>query len=335
MLFCNGYLYAAADTSVLAGRSDGGCLSCCLSLRGRVSVVKVTLADAFAHFPACALLFVSVIAISVYRTMDKVMVGALAGMAQNGLYENAEKIIYCLSGFISAFGNVMMPRASHLLATGKEQDVCSGMELSMHLVLCMVCAMAFGLLGVADRFAPLFYGADFTDSGTLMMPLGFSLVMIGFANVIRMQWILPHGMDAIVLRSVLSGAAVNLVVNFLLIPCLGAMGAVIGTLMAECTVPVVQYLHLRKALPYGAYLRTLLAYGLLGLCMTCTVRLLGRLFPLNTWGSLALLVFAGAIEYGILCLLYWHISGVRLASRLLPARLLSKFSHLGHTAKKG
>ena len=295
-----------------------GCLSCCLSLRGKVRVVPVTLREALSHLPACSLLFVSVLAVSVYRIMDKVMVGAMAGMEQNGLYENAEKIIYCLSGFISAFGNVMMPRASHLLSLQKEDSVREGMDLSMHLVMCMVSAMAFGILGVATRFAPLFYGGEFLESGILMMPLGFSLMMIGFANVIRMQWILPHGLDHIVLRSVLSGAAVNLLANFLLIPRLGAMGAVIGTLMAELSVPTVQYLHLRRELPYLRYLVTVLAYTVCGFAMTAVIWAVSPLISGNSWSALALLVFLGALVYGILCLVYWRISGVRLLSRVLP-----------------
>lgn len=119
-------------------------------------------------------------------------------------------------------------------------------DLSMQLILCMVCAMGFGLATVAERFAPLFYGEQFTYSGVLMIPLGFTLIMIGFANVIRTQWILPQNRDTIFVRSVTCGAAVNLAVNALLIPQMGAMGAVVGTLLAEGSVPVVQYLILRR-----------------------------------------------------------------------------------------
>ncbi len=298
-----------------------GCVSCMLSLRGRVHACPVTLKEAFRHFLPCAFLFVSVIAVSVYRTMDKVMVGAIAGMAQNGLYENAEKIIYCLSGFISAFGNVMMPRASSLLAKGNEKEVRRTMSLSMHLLMAMVCAMAFGLLAVADRFTPLFYGEDFRESAPLMVPLGFSLLLIGFANVIRMQWILPHGYDHIVLRSVLTGACVNLIANALLIPRLQAMGAVIGTLLAESAVPLVQYLHLKKDLPYGGYLKTCLVYILFGSAMACLVRLLSPLLAPDAWLSLFILVGAGGLVYGILCLVYWHFARTGVLQAVLPKRL--------------
>lgn len=91
-----------------------GCVSCMFSLRGKVTPVKVTWKEALKHLAPCALLSISVIAVSVYRQMDKVMIGALADMAQTGLYENAEKIILCLSGFISAIGTVMLPKVSRM-----------------------------------------------------------------------------------------------------------------------------------------------------------------------------------------------------------------------------
>ena len=209
-----------------------GCLLCRPSLRGRVRLVRVPWRDAVRHIPPCAVLLISVLAVRVYRTMDKVMVGAIAGMAENGLYENAEKIIYCLSGFISAIGTVMMPRAAALLKRGDRDGVLRRMDTTMQLILCMTSAMAFGLLAVAERFAPLFYGDSFARSGTLMLPLGFTLMMIGFANVIRTQWVLPQSRDRIFVVSVSCGAVVNLIANALLIPRLQAMGAVIGTLLA-------------------------------------------------------------------------------------------------------
>ena len=209
-----------------------GCVSCWGSLRGRVSLVRVPWRDVFPHLRPCAVLFISVMAVNIYRTMDKVMVGAISSMEQNGLYENAEKIVYCLSGFISAIGTVMLPKVAHMLQQGRRDAVIRHIDVSMQAVLCMVCAMGFGLASVAGRFARLFYGEEFAASGDLMLPLAFTLIMIGFANVIRTQWILPQSRDSIFVRSVTCGAVINLVANSLLIPRLGAIGAVAGTLLA-------------------------------------------------------------------------------------------------------
>lgn len=282
-----------------------GCLSCWSSLRGKVRPVRVRWRDAMRHLPPCALLFVSVIAVSVYRRMDIVMLGAISGWETNGLYAKAEQIIYCLSGFISAVGTVMLPRASGLMKRGQTEALREHMAQCMDLMMCMTAALAFGLASVADRFAPLFFGEAFRPSGTLMIPLAFTLMTIGFANVVRTQWVLPAEKDFILIRSVVGGAVVNLALNALLIPRMAAMGAVIGTLAAETTVPFIQWLHLRRELPYGRYLRSAAVYGLLGLVMLGLVRLTGRLLPFGGWPGLAVQTAVGAAAYIGMTLLLW------------------------------
>jgi len=292
-----------------------GNLLCVPALRGRVKYVGVPMQESLKHLKPCAVLFVSVIAVSVYRTMDKVMVSWIAGLEQNGQYENAEKIIYCLSGFISAIGTVMMPKISHMQQQGRIEEIRRHIDQSMNLILCMVCALAFGTAAVADRFAPLFYGAEFKEAGLLMAPLSFTLIMIGFANVIRTQWVLPQGRDGIFVRSVSAGALVNLTANALLIPHLQAMGAVIGTLLAEMTVPVVQYLLLRKELPYRQYLGYTGIYSIIGTAMLLCVRFTGKALPWKGWVGLGLQVASGILVYGALTILYWKTASIHFFHR--------------------
>lgn len=294
-----------------------GCLSCWGSLRGRVKLIAVPWQEALRHLAPCAMLFTSVIAVSVYRQMDKVMVGAIAGMEQNGLYASAEKIIYCLSGLISAIGTVMLPKATRMVSQGRMEELKKHLPSTMDLILCMTSALAFGVAAVAEDFAPLFFGEDFAAAGPLMVPLAFTLLTIGWANVIRTQWILPHGRDKLLILSVCTGAAVNLLGNSLLIPRLGAMGAVIGTLMAETAVPVVQYLRLRRELKWKPYLISLVRYGALGGAMLVLVRIADALLPFDGWAALALQVCLGAAVYGAGALLMWKMTGNRAALRLL------------------
>ena len=282
-----------------------GNLMSAASLRGKVKYVRVPMRESLKHLAPCAVLFISVMAVNVYRTMDKVMVSAIAGVDENGLYENAEKIIYCLSGFISAIGTVMMPKVAHMQQLGEKEKIARHIDRSMELIVCMVSAMAFGVAAVADRFAPLFYGEDFRYSGTLMIPLAFTLIMIGFANVIRTQVVLPQKRDHIFVKSVCCGAAVNLIANACLIPGMKSMGAVAGTLMAEMTVPVVQFLILRKELPYGRYLKYVGIYAVFGGIMLAAVRGVAQLLPQENWLTLGAMTGAGIAVYAALCLGYW------------------------------
>ncbi len=293
-----------------------GCLSCFVSLRGKVKFVRVPWKEVLTHLRPCAVLSISVIAVSVYRQMDKVFIGAMADMAETGYFENAEKIILCLAGFVSAIGTVMLPKVSHMTALGRMDDVRAHMEKTMELVLCMVCALGFGLASVADVFAPLFYGVDFVRSGDLMRYLAMTLICIGFANVIRTQWVLPQKRDHIFVKSVLAGAAVNLLLCVALIPSMGAMGAVAATVAAELTVPVVQYIILRKELPYARYVKMLSVYVLIGMAMVMAVRLAG-LLPIGGWPGLMAQVTIGAAVYVGLCLVWWKISGSSLLRSLM------------------
>ena len=286
-----------------------GNLMSAASLRGKVKYMRVPLRESLKHLAPCAVLFISVLAVNVYRTMDKVMVSTIAGVDENGLYENAEKIIYCLSGFISAIGTVMMPKVAHMQRQGAVEKIARHIDRSMELVLCMVSAMAFGVAAVADRFAPLFYGEDFRYSGVLMAPLAFTLILIGFANVIRTQVVLPQKRDHIFVKSVCCGAAVNLIANACLIPSMKSMGAVIGTLLAELTVPVVQYLILRKELPYRQYLKYAGIYAVFGGIMLAAVRLIARLLPEENWLNLGIMAAAGAAVYAALSIGYWKAAG--------------------------
>lgn len=284
-----------------------GNLSCALTLKGKVTYRRVSLRESLRHLRPCAVLFISVMAVSIYRRMDKIMVYNIAGADQNGLYENAEKIIYCLSGFISAIGTVMMPKVANMQKKGETERIARHIDRSMDLILCMVTAMAFGVAAVADRFAPLFYGESFRYSGTLMAPLGFTLIMIGFANVIRTQVVLPQKRDHIFVKSVCCGAAVNLAANACLIPSMRSMGAVIGTLLAELTVPVVQYILLRKELPYRRYIGYAGVYAVIGGAMLGCVRLVAGLLPAENWISLGMMTFSGIAVYGTLTLTWWKI----------------------------
>ena len=284
-----------------------GNLSCAMTLKGKVSYRRVSMKETLKHLRPCAVLFISVAAVSIYRKMDKVMVKNIAGTYENGLYENAEKIIYCLSGFISAIGTVMMPKITNLLKKGETEKIAKHIDKSMNLIICMVSAMAFGLAAVADRFAPLFY----PNSGAcyvLMIPLGFTLIMIGFANVIRTQVVLPQKRDHIFVKSVCTGAVVNLIVNACLIPSMKAMGAVIGTLAAEMTVPVVQYIILRKELPYKRFIGYVGIYAVIGGIMLACVRAVGHLLPAVNWLNLGIMTLTGIVVYGALCLAWWKVS---------------------------
>ena len=77
----------------------------------------------------------------------------------------------------------------------------------------------------------------------LIMPTVFA---IGLSNIMGIQMLIPMGRENVVVVSEVVGAVVDVIINALLIPRLGASGAAIGTVMAEFAVLAVQAVALKE-----------------------------------------------------------------------------------------
>ena len=128
---------------------------------------------------------------------------------------------------------------------------------------------------IRDRFSPVFFGKEFTDCGILIRAITPIIVFKAWANVIRTQYLLPNEKDKDFIMSLFAGAIVNLIINSLLIPKLGAMGAVLGTVAAEGTVCIYQTVVVRKELNFRKYFRDSVTYLLIGGIMYVLVDQIG------------------------------------------------------------
>ena len=89
-------------------------------LKKEISLVKITKEDIFKHIKPCLILFMPVIAVSLYKVMDKIMIEKLSNVIEVGYYEQAEKIINIPIGIITALGTVMLPKISNLVQKNED-----------------------------------------------------------------------------------------------------------------------------------------------------------------------------------------------------------------------
>lgn len=234
-----------------------------LYLKKEISYQKVSIHDVFSHFRECLVLFIPVIAYSIYRIMDKTMLGAISGTYFLGLYENAEKVLNIPISFITALGTIMLP---HMSKKSKE-DLVEKIKYSFSLSFCFTIPMMFGILAVAPSFAIIFFGREFAESGTIMMVLVPSILASAITSVIRTNYLIPQAKDKIYVSSTILGAIINFTSNLILIPIFGVYGACIGTLLAEFSVMVYQLISVKKELPIKEIRKILLPYLIKGIIM--------------------------------------------------------------------
>lgn len=258
-----------------------------------------------AHVKPMLILFIPVVAVSLYTMMDKLMLGAMSTNAQMGFYEASERIILCASSVITAFGTVMMPRMTKLFSDGDLRESQRYMKLSVDAIMAIAFAIALGIVSVSRLFAPIFWGEDFAPCAYILSALALSIPFSGFANVIRMQYLIPNGMDGAYILSVILGAVSNLTANSLLIPRCGALGAAVGTVIAEGVVCAAQCLAVKKRIDILAYLKSTAFFGMAGLLMYGAVRVLDQRAEITVSWLLLEIVVGGSV-YCILYVLYLY-----------------------------
>ena len=128
--------------------------------------------------------------------------------------------------------------------------------------------MSFGLGGIGQVFIPFFYGSDFVQSTNVLLVLLPSIMFVSWANVVRTQYLLPSKNDKFYCLSVSLGAVVNLIINLLLIPQYGAVGAAVATTITEFSVCLLQSYFSRKQMAFGNYLDNILPIFCIGILMT-------------------------------------------------------------------
>ncbi|NLE05428.1 MAG: flippase, partial [Crenarchaeota archaeon] len=260
---------------------------------------KPTFKNIKTHILQLFILFIPVIAVSLYKIMDKIMLKHMVDSSAVGLYENAEKIINIPIGILTAVGVVMLPRSSALLSDNNENAVLNSIKITTKYVLIISYALAFGLMAVGPEFAPIFYGEDFSFSGKLIQGLAITIPFMASANIIRTQYLIPKGYNKIYILSVILGAIVNIILNSIFIPVFQSVGAVIGTVMAEIVVFFIQQISVRNELKLGKVYQTSISYAFIGILMCITLRFTASFFEVNAV-ILLIEIALGALIYILL-----------------------------------
>lgn len=289
-------------------------------LKDYVKIVKPTWQEMRVHIKPLIILFIPVVAVSLYNIMDKIMLGNMTSRIQVGYYENSEKAINIPKTVITAFGTVMLPRMSNLVAKGKKEQSRRYIDISMEFVLFAAFALSFGIAGVADTFAPVFWGEEFISCSYMIEVLAMAIPFWAFANVIRTQYLIPNCKDKIYIVSVFSGAVTNVIANLILIPKIGALGAVVGTVLAESSVCIIQAVSVMKELPILNYIKKGIAFFIFGLIMYMELMLIQRVLDISVL-SLIIEIIVGGSTYLIISAIYLKISNNEVFNDFLNKKL--------------
>ena len=248
-----------------------GQLSMWLPARKFIGKPHVNLEYARYHLKPIILLFLPQIAISLYVTLDRTMLGILASTKDVGIYDQALKLVNILLTLVTSLGSVMLPRVANLLATSNHKEVNKMHEISFLVYNLIIFPIIAGVLIVNDDFVQFFLGQDFQDARFAIAIMIFRMFFIGWTNIMGIQILIPHNKNKEFMISTKIPAITSVGLNLLFLPKLGYMGAAIVSVLTEAFVWAIQLFFTRKYIKdvpiIGSMMKIILAsaimYGLL------------------------------------------------------------------------
>lgn len=286
-----------------SGAILAGNLSLWTSVRRNLEKVSLKELHPLRHLKPALIIFLPQIAVNVYTQLDKTMIGILTGYDYNqvGYYSQAEKIVKMAMTVITSMGSIMLSRVTVALSRKDHDAAKAYIQKSFRFLFLLGCPIALGLAAISPDMVPWFFGPGYEPVIPCMMALSPLVLIIGVSNIFGYQYMLPDKRMKEYTTSILVGVGVNVVLNSVLIPHYGAMGAVVATLLAETAVSLCQYIFLRKVFSPTIFLvgvRNIIA----SVIMFVGVYLLSGVLPSTIWATV-LEIGTGAVIYFIVLVL--------------------------------
>ena len=224
-----------------------GNLSLWLYVPKYIKGVKVKNVNVFKHLPQITLLFIPQIANQIYKILDTTMIGALVSdKTETGYYEQGQKVIRLLLTIVTSLGVVMVPRMASTFASGDKEKIKSYMKMSFKFVFFLAFPIMFGIISISQAFVPVFFGSGYDKVVILINIISTILILMGMANVLGTQYLLPTKHQKEYTISVSIGVIFNFILNYILIRKFASIGASVATVLSELIVVIIQFQFVKK-----------------------------------------------------------------------------------------
>lgn len=193
------------------------------------------------------LLFIPQVATQIYTVLDKTMVGALTNdMVEVGFYEQAQKIARAALVITASMQVVMSPRIANAYVKKKNKEINENLTKAFSFVWFIGIPLMFGLIAVSANLVPWYYGDGFMPVRNILIATSPIILIIGLSGITGIVYLVQTGRQKEFTTSVIIGAIVNIIFNFILIKPFGGVGAAIASVLAEISVLCYHLIYIKK-----------------------------------------------------------------------------------------
>lgn len=179
--------------------------------------------------------FLSQAAVSLYVQSNVVVLGLIAGPAQAGLFNGADRLRRAVQALYAPVTMAVFPRINNLMTANREQ----ALKLMLRLLILQggfTFVLSLLMFTSARWITILVLGSKFTMAVPIVQWLAALPFLVGISNVLGIQMMLPLGMKREFSRIIALSGIVNIFLLFPLSHYFGAVGAAFSVVMTETSV---------------------------------------------------------------------------------------------------
>lgn len=268
-------------------------------IKESISKVKLSELNPFSHFKGSLLLFIPTITTQIYMVINRIMLGQMSTQSLLGQFDYADKIIKLVLAIVTATSTVMLPHMANKFASGDIKGIEKSLYNSFDFVTSLSIPLMFGIMAIAETFAPWFLGKHYINTGYLMFLEAPMILFIAWSSVTGNQYLMPVKRAHEYTLSVGIGAIINIVANYILIKLFNVNGAAIASVISELAIAVIQLYMIKRSIVIGKLLNNCWKYIFSGLIMFIIVFTLNYYMIMNIF-TLILQIIIGAVVYIVL-----------------------------------
>lgn len=282
---------------ILQGSTFLGNITLWITVGKYLCRVKKNNIHIFVHLRKSIVYFIPTVATSVYTVLDKSMIGWITqSSAQNGYYEQSHKIVQVAVTVVTALSAVVLPRNRYLFSKGNIEEIKNQINKSLKYVSFIAAPMLCGLIAVSDYLIPIYLGSGYEECIILTCVFSFLVLAIGLNNTLGMQCLMACKKQKKFNIGVVGGAVTNLILNAVLIPNFGSLGASIASVLSEITILCIFAYFSKDYFSIKTLLCYIVRYMSIGFLMLLSIRLATIVLPVSIV-SMCILITIGILIY--------------------------------------
>lgn len=167
---------------------------------------------------------------------DRVMIVAILGKEENGLYAAASKIPHILSVLVTIFYQAWQVSANQEFG---KQDSIRFFSKTYEQNAALTFMLGSGMILLCRPFSAVFFGAEYINAWSLVPTLVMSTVFFSFSQFLISVYTANKKTGMAFITNIL-GTLVNIVLNAFLIPLMGLIGAAIATAISYFVLWIIR-----------------------------------------------------------------------------------------------